>query len=483
MIVFARAVGMGCSFLLFLMLARHSEVDAGVFRTVLTYLVMAEFFGLLGTQRWLAIEIAPAGPRRWQLFLASVVLALSAALVIALSFVGIAMSGIYGVEISHGLLLAAAATIPAALLTHAQTCLVGIGLSRHMGWLNLGENSVRALLSMVLLMLDVDVLVIIVVFVVCRWVVALVGVFSVARMLRAGSCLPLRADIREVFAQVPRFALIMLAFLVMRNAGMLFLPALNGEREAAIFAVPFQLYDLLLLVPTILAISSTNVFARQALRGKGALRWSVLQLWSLTSFFLFPLAVLALIFGADVLRTLFSHRYDASLHAFYLLMLAAPVVALDQVLSQTLQACKRFREDAFCVVLGACVMVATTALCVRSLGATGAALALLLTLLVVVVVRLWLLHGLLPASLFSRSLRRPLTVVLVLGGLVGGSRVLLGQIVPELAVWSWLPLSLVYLAVYVKLLQRCGALGAGKLARIRRFLGSRHDVSSVAEVV
>ena len=60
-IVLARITGMGFAFLLFVLLARQSEVEAGVFRSVTTFLVIAEFLGLLGTQRWLVVAIAPPG--------------------------------------------------------------------------------------------------------------------------------------------------------------------------------------------------------------------------------------------------------------------------------------------------------------------------------------------------------------------------------------------------------------------------------------
>lgn len=476
-IVLARMIGMACSFLLFLLLARHSASEAGIFRTLVTYLLIAEFLGLLGTQRWLAVELAPPGPRRQALFAAGNALACGAGLLIAGSFVLIAASDLYGPDIGRGLCYAAAACLPAALLTQIQTTLMGIGKSSRMGLLNLAENLGRSSLSIALLFAGASALDIILVFVACRWLTALGGLLLIRRLL--GPFLrPQGADLRLLLSQVPRFAWIMLAFLVMRNAGLILLPALTDAKETAIFAVPFQLFDLVLLVPTILALSSHYHFAFQATRGRGALRQALSRLWALTALYLLPLLMLAAVFGGDALAAVFGHRYDDSLPAFYLLMAATPLVALDQVLSQAQQAGKQFRADSVAISCGALAMILSTLLLGELWGATGAAASLLGAMALLVGLRLWQLRTLVSLPLLLRPALRPALLVLCLGGLLALLRLSLAGLPAALNDWAWLPLGALCLPLYLLLLRRSRALRPRQEARLRRFLQQRHEARS-----
>lgn len=473
-IVLARVIGMGCAFLLFVMLARQSEVEAGVFRSVATFMVISEFLGLLGTQRWLAVAIAPEGSRRWQLFLASIALAAMTAAVMAAIYVGISFSTLYGPEISEGLRLAALSTLPAAVLTVVQTTLVGIGSSQRMGLLNLLENVVRSLSSIACLLAGFHVLSVIIVFVVCRWLVALVGFVMVYRQLQGTGWRPQGMLIRDLIHQVPRFAMIMASFLMIRNAALVMLPVLVDEREVAFFAVPYQLYDLALLVPTILAISSNFLFVTRAQRGPGSLRWAVAQLWSLTSVFLLPLVMLSLVFGADLLHALFGRRYDASILPFYLLMLATPLMALDQVLSQAMQSSRRFREDAISMLLGAALVIAGTFVLGDAWGATGAALTLLLSLIVILGVRFAQLRTLIDAYFMFCLAWRPLAAAILAGGALWAGRFFISQKMPYLLTWVWIPICVLAVPAYFLLLKQLGGLKASKRKRVRQFLLSRH---------
>lgn len=478
-IVLARTVGMGCAFLLFVLLARQSDIQVGVFRAAVTFMVISELIGLLGTQRWLVVEIAPETSSRWPLFLAGSALAAIIAIITALIYLGISFSGVYGEDISRALLLVALATLPAALLTNVQTTLVGIGLSQRMGLLNLLENVVRSFVSITCVLYGFGVLSVIMVFVVCRWLVTLFGLVIVFRQLKGSGWWPQSELLLRLIRQIPKFSVIMVAFLLIRNAALVLLPALVDEREVALFAVPYQLYDLALLVPTILAISSNFMFVTRAELGNGALRWVVSQLWSLTSVFLLPLVMLSLVFGPDLLHTIFGVRYDASVPAFYLLMLSTPLMALDQVLSQTMQSTKRFREDAISMLFGAGTVLLGTVVLGGMWGATGAALALLGALILVLITRFMQLRTVIAAGFMLRLVWRPVAAAVLVGGFCWLVRKFLLQNTPLLLAWGWLPISLLAALVYLLVLQRLGGLKASKRGRVRQFLLSRHEANSI----
>lgn len=471
---------MGSAFLLFVMLARQSEVQAGVFRLIVTYLVISELIGLLGTQRWLVVEIGQKVSNRGQLFLAGSALALLTAVLLILGYVGISFSGLYGDEISGGLQLAALAAIPAALLTNVQTALLALGLSQRMGLLNLVESLVRSTIGIVCVWAGSGALSIILVFVVCRWATTLFGLVMVVRRLDMVDWYPRREFVYGLMRHVPQFVVITLAFLLMRNAALLLLPILVDEREAAMFAVPYQFYDIALLVPTMLALSSNFLFIRRAVRGSRALRWTISQLWSLTALFLLPLVMLSLVFGADLLLAIFGQRYAASVPAFYLLMSGVLMAALDQVLSQTMQATRRFREDAISTLCGASVALLGTILLGVRWGATGAAWAFLITLMTVLFVRFLMLRKIISVRHMLRLLVRPLIVVFVIGLILEVVRYWIARQMPMWISWCWLPLSMWALLVYWSMLQRGVVIKHCKRGRVRQFLSIRYEAKQLA---
>src|SRR5439155_18368911 len=113
---------------------------------------------------------------------AGLALSLLTAAVLAVVYVGLSLTGIYGAEIASGLRLAALATIPAALMLHVQTTLVGIGLSHRMGHLNLIENVSGSVVAMGCLLSGMNAIPLIIVFVTCRWIVAILALVVLARL-------------------------------------------------------------------------------------------------------------------------------------------------------------------------------------------------------------------------------------------------------------------------------------------------------------
>jgi O-antigen/teichoic acid export membrane protein len=391
----ARAVGMIFSFLLFLSLARQSESGAAIFRTLVVFLYIAEFLGLLGTQRWLIIELVKPGHQRKVLFINALTYALIISCCIGSIYLIISYSGMYGDAISLGLRYIAFGAIGSAFLMCIQSTLVGVGLSSKVGLLNLVENVTRALIGLALVYLKQNVLSIIIVFVLMRWAIVVAGLIVVLHKLEGPRVSPRMSMLKLFFKQTPQFAMIMVAFLTMRNAGFILLPAISSNRETARFAVPYQLYDLLLLLPTMLALSSSYIFAASAARSQASLRLAIMRLLSITSMYILPLVAISLALGKHILVLLVGMRYANAAPTFSILMVAAPLMTIDQVLSQAMISSKQYRNDRIAVSVGATCAVILTFMLGRAYGATGAAAAFLVSVFVTVSGRFLLSKGLL----------------------------------------------------------------------------------------
>lgn len=466
-------LGMASSFVLFIFLARHSSVDAGLFRTVLTYIVMSEFLGILGLHRWLSVEIAELSTKRWPLFLATLIFTIAVCIALSIIYLGISFSGIYSPNLSAALQLGALAVIPSGIYACAQSALIGMGYSHKMGMLNMSESLVRALVAIILLYLGCSVLSLVMVFVISRWLIALIGLYMVSTHFEHKNWRPNSDIIKEIMRQSPKFAIIMLAFLVIKNAGMVLLPALINETEAASYAVAYQLYDLALLIPSVLALTSNNLFAQQAAKSKPALRWVAMQLSTITSTVLFPFLAMGILFSANIIHFLFGNRYEDSSIVLKILLIAVAISTIDQVLSQIMVSSKHYNDDKKSVITGALAVILLTFSLTPWLSAVGTAIALTISSLVTVVVRFYLLKNIFRLRLLVTSIKKPLISACIV---FSGMLLILSQPVflsIQKSNFAWMFLAPLGILFYALILLQIKGLNAGKRSRMKLFLFSR----------
>ncbi|HEY4067461.1 MAG TPA: polysaccharide biosynthesis C-terminal domain-containing protein, partial [Burkholderiaceae bacterium] len=236
-----------------------------------------------------------------------------------------------------------------------------------------------------------------------RWATAAIGF----RMLRAEvGALDWRRPFAELYGLrgvVPRFAGVMVCFLTMRNAALVMLPSLAGTAQTGRFAVSYQLADLAMLIPTVLALSSTFAMARGAASSLPHLRRTMVSMVALLSVVSFPIAALAIALAEPVLALLFGPRLLAAAIPLQLMMLATPLMAVDQVLSQGMVSDQRYSEDLIAIAVGAVAAVALTAVGAMLWGAVGAAAAFLVALLLSLMTRAWLMRDLRLFKVFFRA--------------------------------------------------------------------------------
>jgi O-antigen/teichoic acid export membrane protein len=184
--------------------------------------------------------------------------------------------------------------------------------------------------------------------------------------------------------------------------------------------------------------------------------------------------MVSVVFGADLLHTIFGDSYRGSILPLHLLMLSAPLMALDQVLSQAMQSAKLFRADTISVLVGAFVILTGTIVLGDRWGATGAAFSLLLGLIVILTSRFILLRNLIDAGVMMSLARNPVLAAAVTGiGFWFLHRTVFSGLAYAPA-WAWMPLAVLSIGAYLLLLRQFGGLKASKRGRVRQFLLSRH---------
>lgn len=466
----ARLLGMVLSFLLFMVLARQSPAHAGVFRTVATYFVIAEFIGMLGMHRWLSTEITANPTRQWSIFLATNVVMAAVAVLLIVIYLGIAMSGFYSAEVSLGLKLATLSLIPSGVYQCVQCALVGIGRTYIVGVYNAAEYVIRCSLSIALTYFDHPVTDVIWVFVLSRWVVALFGFHQLNQILGAHKWKPSREDIQHVLHDAPRFLVIIAAFLALRNAALVLIPALVNDAEVAFYAVAYQLFDMILIIPSVLAISSNHVFVNKAGQSDDALRSVSIQFLSVTSIAMFPCIAITAAFAHNFLMLLYGAHYTIAQHALALLMLTSGVAMIDQVLSQIMTARKDYHSDMISILVGGLSAILLTYLLVPRQGATGAAIAFLIANTLTVFTRLYILREVFTIKLLWTNMMLPTISALVIFILCSYGLALPISTIIANSKYLWLACVPLALAGYALVLYTSGGISAPQREDIRKFL-------------
>ncbi len=469
-VALARMVGMVFSFLLFILLARQSAEAAGVFKTVMTYVIIAESMSMLGLQRWLATEIATLDQQRWALFWTTTVFTLLISVLLCLVYVGVTVTEIYEAQVNQGVLLGALAVIPSGLYACVQSALLGNGQSHYLGKLNMVENISRCSVGIVLILQHQSVYWLIAVFVLARWVVALQGFYYLQTQLTHTSYKISKHFLEKLKHAAPKFALIIAASLILRNAGLLVIPALSSLTEAGRYAVSYQLYDLMLILPSVLAMTSIHLFSNKASESRAGLRQAAMHLAAVAGIAIFPITAITGAFSEQVITLFYGNKYLHGEQTLMILMLAAALTIIDIVLSQVMQSRKDYHNDMISIVIAAIVAAISTYFLTLLLGANGAAFALTIALLVNIVVRCILLKNIFAWQLLCLSTWRPAvaSTLLFVSFRYGLKLEYLRWHDPEGFLWLvWLPAAVLF---YLLMLWLLGGLKRSHYLRWHRFL-------------
>lgn len=415
-LILGRVAGMAGSFLLFLLLTWRGTEVAGMFRVAVTYFTIMEFLPLLGMHRWVAAEIARRVDEQYALFEIACGFAGAVAVICAAAYFAIASSGLYNPQVSGCLKLVALTTIASAINLCSLSALVGLGYSHQAGLLSLFETVIRSSLAIFLVVLKADLFSVMLVFTGARYAIAAVGYVLVRSHVGHTSRSIGRPLLTAFLTQVPNLALSTVGFLAIRNAAMLLLPPLRSDSAAGLYAAPFQLFDMVLMAPTVLTISTNYIFVESSRRSVSALRRSANQLIDITALYVLPVAVLGFVLARPIIETLFGIAYGGSILPLRLLLASALVVSLDQILALSMAVSGHYRADRTCMVFGAAATVAVTCLSSGAWGASGAALGFLVGVTCTLALRLRLMRWLVRVLPLARATQGP-TIAAVAAGI------------------------------------------------------------------
>jgi O-antigen/teichoic acid export membrane protein len=316
----------------------------------------------------------------------------------------------YGPELRLPFLLLAAAMLPTGAVLVCEATLLGLERVADIARMQFAEVTLRAVFSVGAVWLGYG----------------LAGVFAVFLVLRIGMALAYRlhpmlphfdrrlvsrAVQRRSWREMPVFLGICLLASVAGRVDIVVLSRLSGLSEVGVYAAASRLYEASLMLPTIAALSIMPTLARLLASDREYFR-KVLVLsmrLSLGVGFVIALGVAAL--ADPIIHLLYRPEVAAAAPVLRWLIFGAVLMTLDQILSSTMTAARAQSHDLRALAIGVATLVVGLMALVPRLGATGAAVAVALTICVRVLYRVRWVVKLLELHHIVRDLARVLVAV------------------------------------------------------------------------
>jgi O-antigen/teichoic acid export membrane protein len=460
-ITVARIASSACAFVLFLAISRHAVIQAGEFRTIFVFFLFTEFLALLGMNQFIIrhVSIQPDAIKHILGPAAAFGLAVTAGIVLLLY--GVHAYGSYTAAVSAGLLIVAGAMPATALGLCFQSVLIGLGRSTTFGTIQAAEAIARTSVGIILFLYSKNVLWVMTAFAISRWLAAAAYAVPVLAHAGKGKWALDRAFLHQFIRQVPQFAGILCLFLVIRFAGQLMVPWMQGDVAAGYFAVSYQFLDILLLVPTALTVNLMPVFAKSAKVSMEELTPLIRQAVKLIALFIVPAVIFISINAEALVFLIFGASYGESARILQMVIWTALLFSLDMVLSTAMIAAGRQMLDLATLAVGGSAMIVSLYLCIRLYGVIGAGMGLCIGMGVLFATRVFI---------FCRSIAQLRVAALTWRFLTGG------LVMAVFMMWSHSGLivnALIAGISYSGLLIATGAVNAGERASLGHLLAQR----------
>lgn len=365
-------------FLLVVFMARQwGAENFGDYSTTLSFFQLLQQAPLLGLHLLVARDVA-ARPEFIHRDMATAAgLSVGIALLLALA-VGAIGEWLYPARLTAALWLAGLALLPTAMTMVVEMVLVGQERLGLVAAVNIAESAIRLLTMVVLIHLGATLSQIVLAFLSLRIVALLLYMTDgrIRRLLRGW-----KFDVGRLWfylRQSPIFCGIMLFSAAFSRFDIIFLSKLTTARDVATYAVATRLFEVALMLPSILMVVLLPVFMRLFTRNRTLLE-EFFRLVLRYGFILgLPLAIIAAATSRQIVVGIFGEAFAAAILPLQLLMFCALLMAGNQLMATLLLVFDLQRFDLYGLMVGTCVLTASLLLLIPSFGIAGAASALLL---------------------------------------------------------------------------------------------------------
>ncbi len=381
-----------------------------------TVFLFCQLLPLMGLHLYLIREVA-ARPETVDLHAPNA--ALFAALISPLLCVGIGFGGqwLYSDQpiLQVPIWLIGLSLLPTAPIAVAEALLLARQRMDVIAHFNILENIARTAVSLILVFSGAGLSEIFTVFLIGRILIAWGYLHNgeTPRLIRRKAIS--KAILRDYLQRLPVFfGIVVCAALVMR-LDVLLLSRLSSPQELGLYASPFKLYELGLMVPQILMVvlfpHLSALFAKSSdcmmKMAASAIRYPLLVAW--------PLLLLLATFASDVLRPFgFEARQGAP--ALSLLLIALVGRGVDQLLAVCMLVANRADLDLRTLIVAAVLTTLLLILCIPLQGSAGAAAVVMSMSVISPLLRAYWMTSVLPMKVIWIAIRDTTLAALTMAG-------------------------------------------------------------------
>ncbi|WP_430010159.1 flippase [Methylophaga lonarensis] len=374
-----RLITAAFSFVLFMWLARSWGAELlGEFSTLFTYFMFILQLPLLGLHIVLARDIATRTEQQGECFSNALAIALPVSLILMV-IVGLIGQTIYPDNMHKAFWLVGLSSIPMAFVVAAEAVLTGRESMHVIAMVNIIETVARVGLCLILVALGFGLTALFVAFFAAK-LLAVVLYWQrghLGRDFQLGSIA--WPHIFTYLRKSPMFFGILILSVGIGRFDFIFLSIFSSMREVGMYSAPFKIYEMGLMVPSVITLVLFPMFARAFSDSRPAFDQMYATMFQMTFLIGLPSVVLFAAMADFVVPFIFGAEYAESALVLQILAFAILFIAMDQVLTVVVLA--GHREDLELKILSVSFVVYMALLVslIPALGYLGAAVATLVT--------------------------------------------------------------------------------------------------------
>ncbi|AFI84261.1 oligosaccharide flippase family protein [Methylophaga nitratireducenticrescens] len=412
------------SFVLFTILARNWGAEMlGEFSTLFTYFMFILQLPLLGLHIVLARRVATEPDTISLQFTNALAIAMPVSLGLMLLIGGIGLN-LYPESMHNAFWLVGLSSLPMAFAVAAEAVLTGKENMHVIAWVNIIETVLRVVICLILVWMGYGVTALFLAFLGAKLLAVFIYWFRGGLKDEFEINFFNLTEIIAYLRQSPMFFGILILSVGIGRFDFIFLSLLASMQDVGMYSPPFKIYEMGLMVPSVLTLVLFPVFSRMFTDSQKNFEQLYQTMFQVTFIFGLPL-VLILALSADwIVPLIFGSGYVAGSGVLQILAFAILFIAMDQVLTVVVLAAHRESLELKILCVSFAVYLIMLLVLIHFMSFYGAALATLLTTLFKFILRyVWLYREMSLPSVLG-VLFKPL----IAGGLMLGCVVLLKPI-------------------------------------------------------
>lgn len=386
------------SFVLFTILARYWGVEPlGQFSTLFAYFMLILQLPLLGLHIPLSRYIATDEASVTERFINALVITFPISVVLCIAM---GLIGKYAYEecLHAAFWLVGLSAFPMGIIVAIEAVLTGKQTMSVIAWVNMVETSTRVVVCLLLVALGFELPAIFTIFLLSKCLSVLLY-WRLARIAQYLDWSKIKASsISGYLSQVPTFLGILVLSVGMGRLDFIFLSLLDDMQAVGMYSPSFKVYEIGLMVPSVLATVMFPVFSR-LYSGSFQEFDNVYQLMSkLVLVIGLPMIIGVAVLAKQIITVLFGADYVESSMVLQILSVVILIIALDQVMAVVLFAANKEKHELGLLVVSFILYVSLLLYFIHSMSYLGAALATLVAVSIKLVIRYFMTTSVLNTS-------------------------------------------------------------------------------------